>query len=194
MRHTLIIVVGALLTSCATSPSYQYLKGGEKVEQPGVSFVLPAGHNWAAIMRSTYQSAFGALGMPKNDTVIVSSTVYNVQPSASNEEFLQLVREGRASEPKTGRFEDIRNTEQLYGERPEMCVIYRSSSKDFGAEAKRGGKYSVLEMIGMHCIHPDKPNVGIQIEYSRKAPPETTYPNFEPDGLALLQSVKFGEF
>ena len=156
--------------------------------------MLPTGQRWAAIMRSTYQSAFGALEMPKNDTLIVSSSVYNVQPYASKEDFLKLVHEGRASEPSTGRFEIVRNTEQLYEGRPETCVIYRSASKDFGAEAKRGGQYSVLEMIGMHCVHPNKPNVGIQVELSRKAPPETTYPNFEAAGLALLQSVKFGAF
>ena len=102
-------------------------------------------------MRSTYQSAFGALGMPKNDTVIVSSSVYNIKPAASKEEFLKAVHEGRTSEPGTGRFEAIRNVDQLYEARPETCVIYKSASKDFGVEAKRGGQYSVLEMIGMHC-------------------------------------------
>jgi len=132
--------------------------------------------------------------MPKNDTVIVSSSVYNINPPASKEDFLKAIHEGRSSEPDTGRFEEIRNTEQLYTDRPETCVIYRSASKDFGVEAKRGGKYSVFEMIGMHCIHPNKPNVGIQLEFSRKAPPNTTFPNFENVGLAILKSVKFSEF
>ncbi|KON48667.1 hypothetical protein AL013_01470 [Mariprofundus ferrooxydans] len=156
--------------------------------------MLPAGYQWGTIMRSTYQSAFGAIGTPKNDTMIVSSSVYNIQPPASKDAFLKAVHEGRSNEPKTGRFEVIRNSEQLYKERAETCVIYKSASKDFGAEAKRGGQYSVLEVIGMHCISPQKPNIGIQVELSRKAPPGTTYPDFEADGLALLQSVKFGAF
>lgn len=183
-----------LLGSCAGPPSYQFLEGGQRVDQPGVSFVLPSKHRWAAIIRTTYQGAFGALGMPKNDTLIVGYTVYNVKPFASKEEFLSIVREGRASEPETGRFERIRNTEALYGDRPETCVIYRSASKDFGVEAKRGGEYSLLEMIGMHCAHPDKPSVGIQVELSRKAPPHTTYPTLETDALSLLGSVRFGAF
>jgi len=79
MRRTLLSIFGALLVSCVTFPSYQYLQGGERVDQPGVSFVLPAGQKWVAILRFVYQSAFGALGMPKNDTLIVSSSVYNVQ-------------------------------------------------------------------------------------------------------------------
>ncbi|RJQ72302.1 MAG: hypothetical protein C4519_18620 [Desulfobacteraceae bacterium] len=194
MYRALSISLSVLLVSCVTAPSYQNLQGGERVEQPGVSFVLPTGQKWSAIMRSTYQIAFGALGMPKNDTVIVSSTVYNIDPPASKEEFLKTLQKRRSSEPNTGRFEVIQNTEQVYEDRSETCVIYRSASKDFGAEAKRGGQYSVLEMLGMHCVHPDKPNIGIQVEFSRKAPPETTYPQFENTGLTILQSVKFGEF
>ena len=194
MHRILLITFCVLLVSCATSPSYQYVQGGERVNQPGVSFVLPAGHKWAAIMRTTYQSAFGALGMPKNDTVIVSSSVYNIKPPATKEDFLKEIQAGRNSEPNTGRFEVIRNDEQLYEDRPETCVLYKSASKDFGVDAKRGGQYSVLETIGMHCVYPNKPNVGIQVEFSRKAPPETTYSKFNDVGLAVLQSVKFGEF
>ena len=145
-------------------------------------------------MRSTYQSAFGALGMPKNDTLIVSSSVHNVEAYSTKEDFLREIHEGRASEPFTGRFELLRNGEQLYAGRPETCVIYRSASKDFGAEAKRGGDYTVLETIGMHCVHPSNPSVGMRFELSRKAPPGTTYPNFDAEGEAFLQSVEFKAF
>ena len=194
MRYILVLIFSVLLASCVTNPSYQYIQGGERVNQPGVTFMLPTKHKWAAILRSTYQSAFGALGMPKNDTVIVSSSVYNIKSPNSKEEFLALIKKGRASGAKTGRFEIIHNSEQLYEEHKETCVIYRSSSKDFGKEAKRGGEYSVLETLGIHCIHPNKPNIGIQVEFSRKAPPHTTYQNFDNYGKVLLKSVSFGEF
>ena len=163
MRRTLFLLLAVTLVGCVSVPSYQFLAGGQRVDQPGVSFILPEGHKWGAIMRSTYQCAFGALGTPKNDTLIVGCNVYNIQPPSSKEDFLKVVHEGRTSEPSTDRFERIRNTEQLYDGRPETCVIYRSASKDFGAEAKRGGQYSVLETIGMHCVHPSKPAVGIQV-------------------------------
>jgi hypothetical protein len=194
MRRTLLSIFSVLLISCATSPSYQYLQGGERVDQPGVSFVLPAGQAWVALIRTTYDSGFRAEEMPKNNTLVVASSVFGIQPSASKEDFLKMMHEWRASEPNTGRFKIIRNTEQLYEGRQETCVIYKSASKDFGAEAKRGGEYSVFETIGMICVYPNKPDVGIRVELSRKALPETTYPNFEATGLALLQSVRFREF
>jgi len=194
MRRTLLFLLAVTLVGCMSVPSYQLVAGGQRVDQPGVSFVLPEGHKWAAIMRSTYQCAFGAVDMPKNDTLIVGCNVYSIQPASSKEDFLKEVHDARMREPSTGRFERIRNTEQLYDGRSETCVIYRSASKDFGAEAKRGGEYSVLETIGMHCVHPSKPAVGIQVELSRKAPPDTSYSNIDGEGVALLKSVTFGAF
>jgi hypothetical protein len=194
MRSTGLFALAVLLASCAGAPSYQYFRGGDRVDQPGVSFVLPVHHKWAAIMRSTYQSAFGALDMPKNDTLIVSSSVYNVPPGLSKEDFLKKVQVERISGPKTGRFELLSNVEKLYEERAETCVLYKSASKDFGQEAKRGGEFSLFETIGMHCVHPGKPNVGVQVEFSRKAPPGTSYASFEAVGLAVLHSARFREF
>lgn len=195
MYRAAIVLFCGLLTSCAgVAPDYQNIQGGTTVNQPGVTFVLPSRHMWAVVMRSTYQSVFGAFGIPKNDTLIVSTSVYNIKPPATKNEFLKVVHDGRANEPDTGRFESIKNSEQLYEGRSETCAVYRSASKDFGVKAKRGGPYSVFEVIGMHCVHPAKPNVGVQVELSRKAPPDTAYPDFESAGMTLLESVTFNAF
>lgn len=193
MRFAWLIVI-FLISSCAAAPSYIFVRGGETVYQPGVSFVLPETKSWIALTRSTYEAVFGARQMPKNDTLIVGVRVYNAPPSTSMEEFLEVVKKGRIAEPQTGRFERIRNNEALYNTRPETCVVHQSASKDFGAEAKRGGEYSILETFGMNCIHPIKPQVGVLIELSRKALPETELPELEAMAQALLKSVKFGEF
>ena len=129
-----------------------------------------------------------------DETLIVATILYNVDPPASKEAFLKFVQNARANDPDIGRFESIRNAEELYEERPETCVLYRAASKDRSTRAVRGGQYTVFETIGMHCVHPDKPNVGVQVELSRKAPPGTTDPGFEAAGLALLESVRFGPF
>lgn len=192
--HFALLPLIIAISSCATAPSYQFLRGGETVDQPGVSFVLPEGKLWIAMIRSTYEAAFGASPMPRNDTLIVAVRVYTAPPSTNKQEFLEAIKRGRIDEPQTGRFERIRNREALYGIRPETCVVHQAASKDFGAEAKRGGEYSILETYGMNCIHPIKPQVGVLIELSRKAPPGTKFPEFEAMAQTLLKSVKFGEF
>ncbi|MFT6791160.1 MAG: hypothetical protein ACJA04_000360 [Cellvibrionaceae bacterium] len=106
--------------------------------------------------------------------------------------FTLTIKKGRSSEPKTGRFEKIKNREEIFNARPEMCVMHQS--KDFGAKAKRGGEFSILETYGMHCIHPTNQQVGVLVELSRKAPPNTTFSEFESMGATLLNSVVFREF
>lgn len=181
------------LTGCVAPQSYQYIEGGDRVTQPGVSFVLPDNFQWVAMLRSTYKGAFGAF-RGKDDTLIVGYTIYNLEPFETNEEFLNNISKGRSSEPKTGRFERVKNVEELYKGRVETCMIYRSTSKDFGIEARRGGEYTILDMVGMHCAHPTNKNVGVQVELSQKALPGNEYPELEAKALLLLSSVEFGEF
>ena len=193
MRLVFLFFIFAI-TSCTTAPSYQYLRGGETVDQPGVSFVLPEGKSWIVMTRSTYQAVFGARQMPNDETLVVAVSVYNVPSSSNQEEFLEYIKKVRLAEPKTGRFQIIRNIETLYDGRPETCVMHESASKDFGIKAKRGGDYSIFETFGMNCIHPIKTSVGMHIELSRKAPPGTEFPEFDAMAQSLLESVKFGEF
>jgi hypothetical protein len=181
------------LTACAAPQSYQFIKGGDRVSQPGVSFVLPYDFQWTAMLRSTYNGSFGAF-RGKDDTLIVGYNVYNLEPFETEDEFLRNISKGRSSEPKTGRFERVRNKEELYTDRTETCMIYRSASKDFGVEARRGGEFTILDMVGMHCVHPIKKSVGVQVELSRKALPGKEYPALEAEALRLLSSVEFGEF
>lgn len=194
MQRPILAVFLILLAACSTTPDLDMVQGGTRMDLSGVSYVLPDGQPWAVIMRQTYQTVFGAMGQPRNETLIVSSALYNIQPPATPADFLQAVQAGRSNEPATGRFEILRNTEQLVTDRSETCVRYRSASKDFGVDARRGGQYTILETIGMHCVHPDKPNIGVQVELSRKAPPDLGYPGFDAEGLTMLRSVTFREF
>jgi hypothetical protein len=143
----------------------------------------------------TYEASFGRFGESELETFVVLESVYNLpNPSFSKEEFLIFVKENRSNEPKTGRFEEIRNYEQIYESRPEICIMHNEASRDYGSEAKRGGEFSIYETYGMNCIHPEKPAVGVLIELSRKAPPGLASPEFEEMGATLLKSVKFGKF
>lgn len=190
----LLFVNSVLISACVTGPSYQEFWGGERVYQPGVSFELPTGKSWVAIIRTTYQAAIGSKDMPPNETLIVAAAVYDIPGYTTEDEFLRAVKAGRAEEPATGRFERIRLEERLYRERAETCVLHMSASNDYGVEARRAGRHTVYETYGMNCIHPDRPKVGIIVELSRKAPPGTVFPEFEIMGEQLLSSVEFGAF
>jgi hypothetical protein len=183
------------LSACVAVPNYQQFPGGSQVDQPGVSFVLPAEKSWSAMLRSNYQVILGANERTNDETLIVSVYTYRIPVFSSSKEYLEFVKTGRAVAPETGKFEVVENHEELYAARTETCVKHESSSKDFNSSAIRRGGYTVYETFGMNCIHPNNATVGVFIELSRKAPPAVAASEFNVMGARLLQSVKFnGEF
>lgn len=178
-----------LLSACVSLPQYP---GGQRVAVPGVSFVPPAGKQWSMMMGSTYQNVLATQGKNSNETLIVATQIIQISSVGSKEDFLKRVKEQRAAEPQTGRFEIIKNREFLDEERTETCVRHIAASKDYGA--KRGADFTIYETYGMNCIHPNDPAVGVFVEFSRKAPPGLASEEFESLGNNLLRSVEFTKF
>lgn len=191
-RPTIVAVLAVVLSACAGAPRLPQIAGGERVAQPGVSFILPAHRSWSVLVQSTYQITLGSKGDNPDETFVASVSTIQIPAFSSPQDFLAYIKSDRAAEPQTGRFEILRNDEQLDTERAETCVKHEAESKDFGA--KRGGDYSVVQYIGMNCIHPLKPTVGVFVELSRKAPPGTEYPEFKTVGSRLLKSVEFSGY
>lgn len=192
MRLIVITALILTLSACVTTAPRPLVPGGQKVTQTGVSFVAPPEKNWSMFMQSTYQVTLGAKGDNPDETFIVSLSTYQIPSFPSPQDFLAYVRSGRAAEPKTGRFEAIKNDEQLYTGRTETCVKHEAESKDNGA--KRGVDFTIIDYIGMNCIHPTNPTVGIFIEISRKAPPGIEFSQFKDMGSQLLKSVEFSSY
>jgi hypothetical protein len=164
---------------------------GQRIDQPGVSFTPSPERTWLYLVRSTYQALLRAEGSSTNETYVTAVNIYQLPSVLSPEQFLAHVKAERAAEPQTGRFETVSNNEQIYTQRPEVCVKHRTTSKDYGA--KRGGDFSVVDYLGMNCIHPNSERVGVFVEFSRKAPAGADE-SFDDEGIRLMRSVTFSAF
>ncbi len=189
MRKIIINLLAITLSACAGVPQVLLIPGGQKVTQPGVSFVASENKSWSVLVQSTYQVTLRAKGDNPSETFVTSVSTYQIPKFSSPQDFLSFVKSGRAAEPESGRFEVVKNEEQLYAERAETCVRHEMESKDYGA--KRGNDYTVIQYFGMNCIHPEISTIGIFVELSRKAPPGMEYPQFKALGSQLLKSVEF---
>jgi len=192
MRAIIICLTLILLSSCAAQPSFDRIPGGTRMSQHGVSFVPPTNKVWSVLLRYSYQTTLAMYGDDPSESLITQVSVFNIDPQKSKEAFLLYIQKKRAEEPDTGRYELIEQSLKPYSERKEICVWHRTSSKDFGA--KREGVYTIFETLGMYCIHPSKPNIGIFVELSRKAPLGHVNKSFDSLGEQLLRSVIFNEF
>ncbi len=192
MKAIAIFVSLLFLDSCATQPSFEKFVGGNRLSQPGVSFVPPTTKVWQILVFYTYQTTLAMYGDDPNESFIAQVSIFNIPSQGSDKTFLSLIQDKSAEEPKTGRFEMIEESLVPYEERKEECIKKRTSAKDYGA--KRGGTYTIFETYGMYCVHPKKPSIGVFVELSRKAPFGRINSEFETLGEQLLQSVVFSDF
>ena len=147
------------------------------------------GRSWSG---QRIKSPSGARGPSKDETFVTHANVYQLPSGLSREQFLEHVRKGRADEPRTGRFEVVGNDEHLSERRQEVCVEHRAASRDHGAT--RGYSFTIVDYLGMNCIHPPDSSIGVLVELSRKAPPSLPDPAFDATGAELLHSVEFVKF
>lgn len=181
-----------ILTGCATQHNFNKVVGGRSFSQAGLSYTTSENFEWSVLTQYTYRTNLAAFGSDTNESYIISTTMFNIPPDQTGQQFLDFVKFERAKEPQAGRFEKIKESINLYEARKEICANFSSSSKDYGA--KRSGEYALYETYGMYCIHPYNNSIGVFIELSRKAPLSKSESPLNKHGEKLLNSVKFSDF
>lgn len=192
MRLTVILILFQLLSGCAAQPNFNTVVGGNDFSQAGLTYITPVGFEWKILVQQTSRTNIATHGRNKDETYMISTTMYNIPPDQKAEEFLTYFKSESSGEPNTGRFEKISERIQLDKDRIEVCINYSRSSKDYGA--KRSGEYTIYEVYGMHCIHPHKSSIAAYIEISRKSPFSQTDSPIDEIGRKLLKSVKLRDF
>lgn len=193
VRRIIVIALGALMASCvSTTP---IMNPSREINLYGVSSLPPQNGSWAIITASGYQASLGREGEKKNESLVANLYIYQLPELDTDTEFLSHVAKGRAAEPDIGRFEVLKNDETISTLNGANCVKYHSISKDKSARIQSGGTtLMLLENLGYHCKHPRNQKVGVNIEYSLRHYPETSYPSFETNAENFFNNVKFTEF
>jgi len=161
----------------------------------GISSLPPQDGNWAVITASGYQASIGKQGEKKGESLVANLYIYKLPELPTDTVFLSYIAKGRTAEPDIGRFEIFKNDEILAILDGANCVRYHSISKDKSARVQSGTTVTMLlENLGYHCKHPKNHMVGVNLEYSLRHFPETSYTSFEVDATKFFNNVKFTDF
>jgi hypothetical protein len=80
---------------------------------------------------------------------------------------------------------DIQNLLQKFDQHPNLDI------DDLQMLLGRDGQYTIFEVYGVYCIHPNNNNIGLFIQLSRKAPFDQKNQLFKQLGQDLLDSIVF---
>ena len=193
MRIIILAILGTLITACVNVAPV--VNPNSEISLYGVSSLPPQNGDWTLLTASGYQMSLAKEGSQINESLVANIYIYQIPVLASDDELLSHITEGRAAEPNIGRFEILKNEENLSMLQGATCVKYHSISKDKAAQIQGGGTAKMLlENIGYHCEHPKNKEVAVNIEYSLRHFSNTDYSSFETNADKFFRNVQFTEF
>ena len=180
-----------LLTACMTTNTAKISDPAKMLAIAGVTILPLQEQNWHIISNTKQQLAMVKPGKKEGETYAVNVSLFKVPPADTIDEFLEQVKKQRSSEPDTGRFKVLSNTEKIY---KQSCIEHQSLSKDFGAIGKINTEYMLLETFGYNCSHKHASDVGVNVEYSRRYYPDSRKENLQDNAQALISNIKLVPF
>ena len=187
-----ILLASLLITSCVNIAPL--VNPNSIINIYGVTAQPPQNGNWVVVAASGYQSSLASKGVNENESLVVNTSIFQLPELGSEKEFLDYVVKSRAATPKTGRFENKQNTEELSPLNGVVCVKYHSISEDKNAKIKDGTVSMLLESIGYNCQHPLNKTVGVNIEYSSRNFEETPNLSLSNHSAEYFNNIQFTEF
>jgi hypothetical protein len=188
----IILVSSLFLVSCVTVAPV--VNSNSPINIYGVTTFPPQNGSWVVMAASGYQSSLARKGSNKNESFVVNVSIFQLPILDSDHKLLEHIVNSRASTPRTGRFENQQNIENLSTLNGAVCVKYHSISKDTNAKIEGGKALMLLESIGYNCQHPKKNTVGVNIEYSSRYFEGSENSSLENDSDAFFNNVKLTEF
>ncbi|HTP66766.1 MAG TPA: hypothetical protein VMJ66_15345 [Geobacteraceae bacterium] len=195
MKKCLVVFFFLLLSSCV----YQRYPG---IADPsirinnvsGVSVLPPQEQGWLIPQMSLYQLTFIKQGVKQDSTYVAQVVLFKLASFESEQSFLQYVSQGRAAGPDTGRFETLKNKEEIFRGREVICVKYGSVSVDKASKTQSAVRTMIMETTGYCCQHPKNKNIGVDFGYSYRHYPGDEDADFEKKAHEFLEQIRFTDF
>ena len=160
----------------------------------GVSVLPPQEPEWHILGMTQSQLALAKGGQLFGESYATVVWSYDLPHLDTEQDFLKVVSEGWAADPRAGRFTNMKHEENLVRGRGAVCVHFHVVSDDNAAQIGTERKFMVMESIGYHCQHPKNRHIGVRLEYSHRHFPGNDDPAMEAKANAFLDQVQFTDF
>jgi tetratricopeptide (TPR) repeat protein len=164
---------------------------GERLAFSGYSVQAPLSRGWQRTPPGgDFDVAFQAAKSSTHTMSITAAATPFTIRFATPEEFLNYMRRYLAAEPDRKRFSAVEVSVTLEPSLGPLCVRARTKSHDHKA-ANRVGKYLVLEIWNVTCVHPAAPELVVSLAYHERYQPGEKPGDAESDGERFISSLRF---
>lgn len=182
-----------LLAACAQEDTNYYAVMNRKpqVSTLGFSIIPPPGKNW---YESHQNASLLFLKLCKNRTYSLTTKATELvlnKGFVRQRDFMRYVKEIKKLDTKRPRYTNVSSVFTWVNFGSPYCVRYQRDYEDHGLKNLRKNDYVKVKNIGLVCMHPDTPKVGIDISFLEKSIASAHPPSYEKEGEKFLNSLNF---
>jgi hypothetical protein len=165
----------------------------ERNNSHGFSITPPSGNGWYEKLNDA--TLYYLKKVPSSDYAIYTSAteISLADKSLKAEELLKMVERSKQLTPSSTTLKNVTLRVVLEPQKSPLCVRYTQEYEDHGANMDTNGQHVKIYKNGLVCLHPDTPNVGIDlcyVESSRSSLPLATL-SYKEEGEYFLSSLRF---
>jgi len=188
---TILAAKAANSTTTAEAPNAnQDPIPGKRLAFSGYSVQAPLSEGWQLAPSGDFDVAFRAAKSSTHSMSITSAATPFTMRFATPDEFLNYMKRYVVAEPDRNRFSAVEVSVTLEPSLAPFCVRARTKSHDHKA-VNRVGKYLVLEIWNVTCVHPAAPELVVSLAYHERYKPGEKPGDAESDGERFIKSLRF---
>ncbi len=197
MRKILTIIVYLvscipLLAGCAADTKYYAVRDHKPLLSTlGFSIIPPPGKNW---YESHQDQSLLFLKLGKNRSYAITTKATEIvlnKKFAHQNDFMNYVKKIKKLHRKGKNFVNASSVFSWKENNSPYCIRYQQDYEDHNVKNLRHNKYVKVKNIGLVCMHPEFPKVGIDISYLEKFISGTHSPSHRDEGEKFLSSLMF---
>ncbi len=189
--RAIALAIAALSVAFSCTTALAQDDGEARIRLMGFSVALPADLGWQPLRRQAFEITLARNTTAQGPSYAANASLIGVPLSAAGDAaLLEFVKTMRAQNIDRARFRVVRDEEAISKERDEVCVRYHSEVEDHG-QARGNGAVFALDIVGLVCLHPQDPNLGVDFNFATRTPLSAKPEGGTDESQVFLRAVRF---
>lgn len=196
LKISLLFLIIFALSSCSAVNSkntryYPVKQYSPRQNSLGFSISPPPGNHWYEKLKDN-SLIYLKKSQPENYAIYTQATeIYLNSPIYAEKELVKYVMESKNIDATSKRYKNFKSRYNTQKSPSRQCVSYENNFEDHGVRSLNKDSFVVVKSSGLFCLHPDTPNIGIDIYYFEKSISGTDTRSYQNEGEQFIASLNF---
>jgi len=188
---TLFIFSGCSSISSKNSRYYPVKQHTPRQNSLGFSVSPPPGDNWHEKLKDN-SLIYLKKAQPNTYAIYTQATeIILDHPISEEKELVEYIMKRKNIDMASGRYKNYRSQYHTQKSPSQQCVHYNNNFEDHGMKNLNQATFVIVKSSGVFCLHPDTPDVGIDLYYFEKSLSGAEVTSYKNEGEQFLSSLNF---